>query len=278
MRLKTLLFLGIIPFMVAYQRAIVTSPKFRTSPLLMLKDEVSSKKQSLLQIFRDQGLSVGAGVTGIFVLLANRLSVDLDKVTDVQSRADIISVVACSALLLNVLNESDIEARDRLPVPLMGYALPQPLLSESLEPLQSKTALWAIQTILRMTPATSVHVVLNQSEVVARGGVIGLDDEKLSSFQFQDTESKMGIFYKSVTEGEEVYLPDLQILPGKIEFGFLPANAQSLVILPFTPQSHSGIDTRGNGALVISTNQAKVLRLVDLQKIRVVCKLLKLVF
>ena len=72
-------------------------------------------------LVRSQGLSIGVGVTGIFILLVNRLSVDLDKVTDVQSRADIISVVACSALLLNVLSETDIEARDRAPVPLMGY-------------------------------------------------------------------------------------------------------------------------------------------------------------
>ena len=35
-------------------------------------------------LIRSQGLSIGVGVTGIFILLGNRLSVDLDKVTDVQ--------------------------------------------------------------------------------------------------------------------------------------------------------------------------------------------------
>ena len=64
-------------------------------------------------LVKRQGFSIGVGATGILILLVNRLSVDLDKVTDVQSRADIISVVACSALLLNVLSETEIEARDR---------------------------------------------------------------------------------------------------------------------------------------------------------------------
>ena len=75
--------------------------------------------------------------------------------------------------------------------------------------------------------------------------------------------------YVFFMDGEEVYLPDLQILPGKVEFYFLPANAQSLVILPL--QS-------AGGAVVISTNQAKVLRLSDLQKIRAVCALVDTTF
>ena len=79
----------------------------------------------------------------------------------------------------------------------------------------------------------------------------------------------MNIFDKAIAEGEEVYLPDLQILPGKIEFTFLPINAQSIVILPLRS---------AGGAVVISTNQAKVLRLIDLQKIRTVCTLIDTTF
>lgn len=229
-------------------------------------------------LVRSQGLSIGVGVTGIFILLVNRLSVDLDKVTDVQSRADIISVVACSALLLNVLSETDIEARDRAPVPLMGYALPSPLIAtgDALNEVQSNAISWAIDTILRTTPATSVHIVRKLNEVVGRGGVVGLSDDRSPSFALggqteAELEANMGIYYKAVSTGEEVYLPDLQILPGKSEFGFLPANAQSLVILPLASRSPGA----PRGAMVISTNQAKVLRMTDLQKIRVVGSLLK---
>jgi hypothetical protein len=235
--------------------------------------------------------AIGAGSVGFIVLLANRLSVDLDKVTDVQGRADILSVLACSALLLNVLSESEIEAKERTAVPLMGYALPSPIIASIdgvgkdnnvnadvngfMSGVQGRAVAWAIDTILRTTPATSVHVVRNVNEVVGRGGVVGLDDDRMSptlTLGGDDIATNMGIFYKAISTGEEVYLPDFQILPGKVEFGgvLLPVNAQSLVILPF------GERGRGKGsALIISTNQAKVLRMTDLQKIRVVASLLR---
>lgn len=250
----------------------------RTPCRLNAKSGIETETNDPFSLVRSPGLSIGVGVTGIFILLVNRLSVDLDKVTDVQSRADIISVVACSALLLNVLSETDIEARDRSPVALMGFALPSPVLAsgDALNDLQRNAISWAIDTILRTTPATSVHIVRNLNEVVGRGGVIGLDDDRSPSFTLggqteAELQAKMGIFYKAVSTGEEVYLPDFQILPGKVEFGFLPVNAQSLVILPFKP----GTPGAPRGAMIISTNQAKVLRMTDLQKIRVVGALLK---
>ena len=254
----------LLPLVAAYLQPKPTSTR---SIISSLRDQSLGGKgggPSLLQSVQNPGLSIGAGITGVFVLLVNRLCVDLDKVTDVQSRADIISVVACSAVLLNVLSESDIEARDRQPVPLMGYALPSPLLAgdETLNTVQRKTALWAIEGILKTTPATSVHIVRDKKHVVARGGVVGVQDNRAPSFTL---DAKMSIFDKAIADREEVYLPDLQILPGKIEFDFLPANAQSLVILP---------SQSAEGAVVISTNQAKVLRLNDLQKIRAVCALI----
>ena len=60
----------------------------------------------------------------------------------------------------------------------------------------------------------------------------------------------------------------LKILPGKVEFYYLPINAQSLLILPI-PQG---------GAVVISTNQAKILKLKDLNRIRSVVAILKNIY
>ena len=58
--------------------------------------------------------------------------------------------------------------------------------------------------------------------------------------------------------GEEVYLPDLQILPGKIEFSYLPVNCQSVLIFPLY----------NNKVAIMGTNQAKIIKLDDLAKIR----------
>lgn len=208
------------------------------------------------QALKTPGLSIGAGVAGIFILLANRLSVDLDRITDVQSRADIISVVACSALLLNVLSEQDIVARDREAVPLVGFALKSPVVSGD----QQAATKWYIDAILQGTPATSVHVV-RDSLVVGRGGVIGQGDPRTSGALAQADGgvpmNRMTILQKVLQGGEEVYLPDLQILPGKVEFTYLPINAQSVVILPLP-----------DGAVVVATNQAKVFKVADLSRLR----------
>jgi len=226
----------------------------------------------LPQQIKDPALSLGAGVAGIVILLANRLSVDLDRITDVQSRADIISVVACSALLLNVLSEQDIVARDREAVPLVGFALKSPTLDTQLLSTAQQTATkWYVQAILQSTPATSVHVIRG-GLVVGRGGVIGQGDPRTSNLAAaNDVDipmSKMPILQKVLQGGDEVYLPDLQILPGKVEFSYLPINAQSLVILPLA--------TGGGSAVVVATNQAKVMKVADLGRLRALTAILRL--
>jgi len=188
----------------------------------------------------------------------------MERITDVQSRADIISVIACSALLLNVLSEQDIVARDREPVPLVGFALRTPLIdTEVLTAAEQQSTRWYIQSILDSTPATSVHVV-RQGFVVGRGGVVGQGDSR--TLKLGEAWDRMPIVQKALSGGEEVYLPDLQILPGKVEFSsYLPVNAQSVVVLPLAAQ----------GAVVVATNQAKALKLSDLAKIRALSKIYK---
>lgn len=162
---------------------------------------------SLADIINSPGISIGAGVAGIVVLLANRLSFG-DIISDVQSRADIISVIACSALLLNVLSEQDITARTRDAVPLVGYALKTPQISETLDQAKRDALTWCVNTILKSTPATSVHVILDNN-ILARGGVVGTGDDRATS-ELKNTD-KMAILRKTLVIGEEVYLPDLQV-------------------------------------------------------------------
>jgi len=215
--------------------------------------EEEEYKPTINDIVNNPSLSLGAGVAGIFVLLGNRLAFG-DIVSDVQSRADIISVIACSALLLNVLSEQDIQTKNRDPVPLVGYALRTPLIKADLPSTLSSSLEWCIQTILKTTPVTSVHVI-NKTDFLAKGGVVGMKDDRIN-FAVNNIE-RMTILQKTLKVNEETYLPDLQILPGKAEFDYLPINCQSVLILPVN-----------NGAVIMSTNQAKVLKLKDLNRIR----------
>lgn len=222
-------------------------------------------------------LSLGIGSGGVLVLLVNRLSVDLEKVTDIQSRADIISVLACSALLLNALSQFDIAARDRESVSLMGKVLRSPVINKKyVNEMQKKFIVWSISTLLKLTPATSVHIVASNGMSVGRAGVVGMTDTANEKCANDDKEDELNISIGPildlcVSKGEEVYLPDLQIIPGKDEFiNFLPINIQSVFVNPIA--SPNGGEKYG--CLVVSTNKAKVLKMTDLAKIRVVSNIL----
>ena len=175
--------------------------------------EDEGEPKSLSDIINNPAISIGAGVAGIFVLLANRLSFG-DIVSDVQSRADIISVIACSALLLNVLSEQDITARTRDAVPLVGYALKNPQIQPELSAVggidasKLNSLSWCINSILKTTPATSAHIILDD-RFLARGGVVGTADDRVV-FDVKNIE-KMPILQKTLKLGEEIYLPDLQV-------------------------------------------------------------------
>jgi hypothetical protein len=183
----------------------------------------------------------------------------MEGVTDIQSRADIISMIACSGLLLNAFSEQDIAARDRDPVALVGFALREPLIASTVGPTAADALRWVADTIIRNTPATSVHVFQGE-RVLCQAGVISSDPSKGVLQLMQKRPILNGV----LETGEEVYCPDLQILPGKIEFTYIPMNCQSLLILPAKDL-----------AVVVGSNQAKVFKLDDLTRIRTVVDLLK---
>jgi hypothetical protein len=234
-------------------------------------------------------------MAGFVILLVNRLLLIDSTVPDAQSRADIISVIACSALLLNILSESDIVARDGEPVALVGNSLNKPLVFvKDDESVAGDRITWLINTILSSTPTSSVHVISQFngkdgkdgvcSKVLGRGGIVGSGDNLQPTLP-SDLLERMPILKKAVNNNEEIYLPDLQILPGRIEFTYLPMNAQSVLILPLGGGGGRGGGGggggggegggEGGGVVVVATNQAKVLKVKDLGRIRSVIRIYK---
>ena len=198
----------------------------------------------------------------VTIILFNRLGIDLDKVTDVQS---ILAVVACSAALLNAPSETKVEARARDPMGLVGDGLRKPLVQAS---RADKSGLaWWSQIILDNTPATSLLLIEAHGTVACRASVVGssdvVDGSSSSSRSVPRCTATMLILNKVLGAGgsgghEEVYLPDVQILPSKKEISFLPLNCQSVLVLPWGD----------GGAAVLGTNRAKSIRLGDMAKIR----------
>ena len=184
--------------------------------------------------------------------MLNRLALGLEGVSDVQSRLDIVSVIACSAVLLNALSEFEIEARERDAIGLVGYALRKPVIFR--KGLEFNALKWLCSALIGPLPITSLHIIDSEGNVSCRAGVVGMGDELESK---RININNMPILSKGFN-GEEVYLPDLQILPGKIEFSYLPVNCQSVLIFPLY----------NNKVAIMGTNQAKIIKLDDLAKIR----------
>lgn len=215
--------------------------------------ELCAKKPSIsLDTLQSPNFSIIAGSTGLTILLINRLALGLEGVSDVQSRLDIVSVIACSAVLLNALSEFEIEARERDAVGLVGYALRKPVVFR--KGSEGNALKWLCNALIGPLPITSLHIIDAKGSVFCRAGVVGMGDELESKTL---NINNMPILNKGFN-GEEVYLPDLQILPGKIEFSYLPVNCQSVLIFPLD----------NDKVAIMGTNQAKIIKLDDLAKIR----------
>jgi len=220
------------------------SIKFSKSRDISLKMQTSKKGQI-------NGLLVGSA--GLITLLMNRLLTGLEAVADGQSRADLIGVVATSGVLLEWLSNQEIERRERDPVPLAGYALKTTEISSNVREAVYPIIKWLTDSILAINFITSVHVILDDT-FIARSGVVGYDDRN-TIYDF----TKLPILSSVISSRKQVYLPDLQILPGKVEFSYLPLNCQSVLILPMKDLK--------NGVVVIGTNKAKSFDFKDIQKV-----------
>mmetsp|Transcript_37941 Transcript_37941/g.119009 ORF Transcript_37941/g.119009 Transcript_37941/m.119009 type:complete len:88 (-) Transcript_37941:122-385(-) len=64
--------------------------------------------------------------------------------------------------------------------------------------------------------------------------------------------------------GGEVFLPDLQILPGKLEFTYLPVNCQTVFILPLGVTAVGG----ARGAMIFGGDQKRSFSPRDLAFLR----------
>ena len=141
---------------------------------------------------------------------------------------------------------------------LAGFALREPLIAPDVETQLASRLKWLAEAAIRNTPATSVHVFRGNS-ILCQAGVVSVESSKLSALP----ATRRPILDDVTVTGQEVYLPDLQILPGKVEFTYLPLNCQSVLLLPAKDL-----------VVVVGTNKAKVMTVEDLSRIRALTRML----
>jgi hypothetical protein len=154
------------------------------------------------------------GGLGGSLLLMNRITTP--SLTESQSRSDVVGVILSAVLILVGLLWQQVQPRSPEAVTLIGQEGLEwgSNLSESL-----KTELaWASHLLLTNTVTQSV-VVYAQGQVLLRRGILGKSDRVTP-----------GTILKRVIETQKpVYLVNLTLYPGKIEFDYLPENTQGVI-------------------------------------------------
>ena len=159
---------------------------------------------------------VVGGIAGV-LLLTNRLLTP--QLTESQARSDALGVILSAVLILTGLLWQQVQPRSPEAVELNGeegFELAPEL------PDEVKTELaWASHLLLTNTVTRSL-VVYYQGKVLLRRGILGVT-----------SDVKPGAILKRVLEKQKpVYLVDLKLYPGRIEFDYLPENTQGIICQP----------------------------------------------
>lgn len=174
-------------------------------------------------------LPIVAGSIGGTLLLLNRLLTP--ALTDFQARSDVMGVILSALLILTGLLWQRVQ-----PVPPEAVMLEgeegfewAPDLPESV----ATELAWASHLLLTNTVTRSI-VAYKQGQVLMRRGVLGPQPEVIPG----------PILQRVLEKGKAVYLVDLKVYPGRVEFNYLPPNTQGVICQPM------GQD----GALILAAN------------------------
>ncbi|MEO1761905.1 MAG: cofactor assembly of complex C subunit B [Cyanobacteria bacterium J06629_18] len=162
-------------------------------------------------------LPIVVGGLGAVLLLINRLY--SSQLTESQARADVLGVILSAVLILTGLIWQQVQPKTPDSVELIGEEgfILVPDLSDA-----AKTELaWASHLLLTNTVTRSI-VVYYQGKILLRRGILG-----------EKAEVTPGAILKRVLEKHKpVYLVDLKVYPGRVEFDYLPSNTQGVICQP----------------------------------------------
>jgi Cofactor assembly of complex C subunit B, CCB2/CCB4 len=180
------------------------------------------------RILRLMPLVVG-GLGGTLLFINRLLTPEL---TNSQSRSDALGVIISAVLILAGLLWQKVQPRSPETVELLGQEVFD-LSAELPEAVKLELA-WASRSLLTNTVTRSV-VVWYGGQTILRRGVMGAR-----------SQVQPGLILKRVLETEKpVYLVALKLYPGRLEFDYLPENAQGVICEPL---GHEGAMILGANA------------------------------
>lgn len=164
-----------------------------------------------------QRLPLIVGMLGGSLLLVNRLTTP--TLMDSQARADALGVILSALLILTGLLWQQFQPKLPDSVVLIGEegfelndALPDSLKTE---------LAWASHLLLTNTVTRSI-VALYDGQVLLRRGILGP----------KSTVEPGPILERVFSKQKPIYLVNLALFPGRVEFDYLPENTQGLICQP----------------------------------------------
>lgn len=170
-----------------------------------------------------------AGGVGGTLLLVNRLLTS--QITDSQARSDALGVIEGAVLILVGLLWQRIQAKVPDSVTLIGE-MGLEIAPEVSETVKTELA-WASHLLLTNTVTRSLAVYYD-GKTLLRRGILG-----------KNPQIKPGtILERVLSKNKPVYLVNLNLYPGKVEFDYLPENTQGVICQPIGDK----------GALILGAN------------------------
>ena len=161
------------------------------------------------------------GGLGSCFLLLNRLLTA--QITESQARSDALGVIEGAVLILVGLLWQQIQAKNPDAVDLIGETGLE--FDAELADVAKTELAWASHLLLTNTVTRSLVVYYN-GKTIMRRGVLG-----------NNPEVKPGAIVERVlAKGKPVYLVNLNLYPGKVEFDYLPENTQGVICQPIGEQ------------------------------------------
>jgi hypothetical protein len=167
------------------------------------------------QVLRRLPIVVGS-LAGVLLLINRFLAAEL---TDSQARSDALGVILSALLILTGLLWQQVQPRSPLTVELKGEEGFE-LAPDLPEPVKTELA-WASMLLLTNTVTRSL-VVWYGGRVLLRRGILGVSREVQPG----------AILQRVIQKQKPVYLVDLKVYPGRIEFDYLPENTQGVICQP----------------------------------------------
>ena len=147
-------------------------------------------------------------------------------------------------------------------VELQGPRIDEVASDDLLTPRQATVLRWAADTYLQAFSSTPSVLIWHKGKTLLRKGIMSEVGGEVEILAIVQKALKM------TPDGDGLsvptYIPDLQVLPGKIEFmKYMPALCQAVVLQPFD---------NNEGLVVLGGNKRRDLTPKDLAKARVVAQ------